>query len=475
MDEELALLSATDLLRRYRDRELSPVEATQAALDRIDAYDSEVNAFCFVDRERALAAARESEERWRRGEPIGLVDGVPTSIKDLLPTKGWPTLRGSRLIDPDQPWDEDAPAVARLREQGAVLIGKTTTPEFGWKGVTDSLLCGPTGNPWAPARTAGGSSGGSAAAVALGMGALSVGTDGGGSIRIPAGFSGVVGLKPTYGRVPLYPPSPYGTLAHHGPMTRTVADAALMMDVLSQPDVRDWSASAPPSGSFRDRLDDGIAGLRVAFSPRLGHVDVDPEVAALVAQAVGVLAELGAVVEEVDPGFDDPVEAYHTLWFSGAAKVVLAYGEDALNRIDPGLAEAVEQGRRFSALEYLDAMAVRMDLGVRMGHFHETYDLLVTPTLPLPAFEAGVEVPRNSGLRRWTEWTPFSYPFNLTQQPAASVPCGRTRAGLPVGLHVVGPRHADGVVLRACRAYEAASSWRWPDPANDWPTTEGSE
>jgi aspartyl-tRNA(Asn)/glutamyl-tRNA(Gln) amidotransferase subunit A len=471
---ELALLAAAELVRAYADREISPVEATQAALDRIDGYDKAVNAFCLVDPERALAAARESEQRWQRGEPLGSVDGVPTSIKDLLPTKGWPTLRGSRLISPEQPWDVDAPATARLREQGAVLLGKTTTPEFGWKGVTDSPLCGPTGNPWDPSRTAGGSSGGSAAAVALGMGALTVGTDGGGSVRIPAGFSGIVALKPTYGRVPLYPPSPFGTLAHIGPMTRTVTDAALLMDVIARSDVRDWSAGEPPRGSYFEGLDDGIAGLRIAYSPRLGYADVDPEVDALVRMAVGVLAELGAIVEEVDPGFDDPIDAYHTLWFSGAAKVVLGHGEDALDRIDPGLAEIVEEGRRMTALDYLDATAVRMDLGVRMGHFHERYDLLVTPTLPGPAFEAGVEVPPGSGMRRWTEWTPFSYPFNLTQQPAASVPCGLTGGGLPVGLHVVGPRHADALVLRAGRAYEAATSWRWPRPDDDWPSTDGS-
>jgi aspartyl-tRNA(Asn)/glutamyl-tRNA(Gln) amidotransferase subunit A len=472
---ELALLTATELVREYAARELSPVEATRAALDRIDRHDKVVNAFCLVDPELALAAARESEQRWQRGEPLGSVDGVPTSIKDLLPTKGWPTRRGSRLISPDQVWDSDAPATARLREQGAVLLGKTTTPEFGWKGVTDSLLCGPTGNPWDPTRTAGGSSGGSAAAIALGMGALTVGTDGGGSVRIPAGFTGIVALKPTYGRVPLYPPSPFGTLAHIGPMTRTVTDTALLMDVIARSDVRDWSAAEPPPGSYLEGLDDGIAGRRIAYSPRLGYADVDPEVDALVRMAVGVLAELGAVVEEVDPGFEDPLDAYHTLWFRGAAKVVLGYGQDALDRIDPGLAEIVEEGRRMSALDYLDATAVRMDLGVRMGHFHERYDLLVTPTLPRPAFEAGVEVPPESGLRRWTEWTPFSYPFNLTQQPAASVPCGLTGAGLPVGLHVVGPRYADALVLRACRAYEAATSWRWPRPDDDWPSTDGSD
>jgi aspartyl-tRNA(Asn)/glutamyl-tRNA(Gln) amidotransferase subunit A len=471
---ELAPLTATELRRAYAAGELSPVEVTQAALDRIDAYDKAVNAFCLVDPERALAAARESEQRWQRGEPLGSVDGVPTSIKDLLPAKGWPTLRGSRLISPDQVWDVDAPATARLREQGAVLLGKTTTPEFGWKGVTDSLLCGPTGNPWDPSRTSGGSSGGSAAAVALGMGALTVGTDGGGSVRIPAGFSGIVTLKPTYGRVPLYPPSPFGTLSHVGPMTRTVTDTALLMDVITRPDVRDWSALDSPRGSYLDGLDDGVEGLRIAYSPRLGYAEVDPEVTASVRAAVDVLAELGAIVEEVDPGFDDPIEAYHTLWFSGAAKVVLSHGNDAVDRIDPGLAEIVEEGRRMTALDYLDATQVRMDLGVRMGQFHEAYDLLVTPTLPRPAFEAGVEVPAGSGMRRWTEWTPFSYPFNLTQQPAASVPCGRTGSGLPIGLHIVGPRHSDSLVLRAGRAYEAATSWRPPWPDDDWPSNDGS-
>lgn len=460
---ELAQSPAAGLLAAYAAREVSPVEITEAALRRIDQHNPAVNAFCLVDEERALAAARESEKRWQSGTQHGLLDGVPVSIKDLLLTKDWPTLRGSKLISPDQEWTEDAPATARLREHNAVLIGKTTTPEFGWKGVTDNPLTGVTGNPYDPSRTAGGSSGGSAAAVALGMGALSIGTDGGGSIRIPAGFSGVVGLKPTYGRVPIYPASPFGTLSHAGPMTRTVTDAALMLDVLAQPDSRDWSALPSAPSSYTEGLDDGIRGLRVAFSPDLGYVKVDPEIADSVRRAVEVLSSLGAVVEEVDPGFDDPVEAYHVLWFSGAAKVVSSYGAGAVTRIDPGLAEVVAEGKELTALGYLDATAVRMDLGVRMGRFHERYDVLVTPTLPIPAFEAGAEVPAGSGLRRWTGWTPFTYPFNLTQQPALSVPCGRTAAGLPAGLHIVGARHADALVLRVGRAYEAATTWEGLD------------
>jgi aspartyl-tRNA(Asn)/glutamyl-tRNA(Gln) amidotransferase subunit A len=455
----LVTMTATEMVAAFRERRLSPVEVTRAALARIRALDGEVNAFCLVDEERAVAAAEASAQRWERGEPAGLLDGIPVAVKDLLVTRDWPTLRGSLAIDPDQEWAEDAPSVARLRAHGAVLLGKTTTPELGWKGVTDSPRNGVTGNPWDPARTAGGSSGGSATAVALGMAALSVGTDGGGSVRIPASFSGVFGLKPTYGRIPLYPASPFGTLAHAGPMTRSVQDAALMMDVLTGFDSRDWSAMPTPLQSHGTGLGDGVAGMRVAYSATLGHVDVDPQVAALVRRAVDVLADLGAQVKEVDPGFDDPVDAFDVLWYSGAAKSVEALPEQAWAGLDPGLREICEQGRSMTAMQYLDATAVRMQLGVLMGHFHESYDVLVTPTLPLTAFQAGVEVPPGWPSPRWTSWTPFSYPFNLTQQPAASVPCGLTTDGLPVGLQVVGARHADAQVLRVCHAYQDAAPW----------------
>ncbi|MEU5273731.1 amidase [Streptomyces hygroscopicus] len=446
-------LTAVQLVEGYASGELSPVEATRAVLHRIEQIQPEVNAFSRVDAEGALRQAEESAERWRRGTPAGLVDGVPVSVKDILLLRGAPTLRGSRTVRPEaQAWDEDAPSVARLREHGAVFVGKTTTPEFGWKGVTDSPVYGVTGNPYDPRRTAGGSSGGSAAAVALGAGPLSLGTDGGGSVRIPAAFCGIFALKPTYGRVPLYPASAFGTLAHVGPMTRDAADAALLMDVISGPDWRDWSQLAPPEGNFREALTSGggVDGLRVAYSPALGGAAVvDPEVAAAVRRAVDLLAELGAVVEEIDPGFQDPVEAFHTLWFSGAARVVQPLGQEAWELLDPGLREICAQGAAYSALDYLAAVDVRMALGHAMGRFHSAYDLLVTPTLPITAFEAGVEVPKGSAHTRWTGWTPFTYPFNLTQQPAASVPCGLSGAGLPIGVQLVGARHADALVLRA--------------------------
>jgi len=463
MQTDPAMLSATELCHLYRTRQLSPVEATRAVLQRIERFDPEVNAFCLVDEERALAAARASEARWHKGAPCGLVDGVPTTIKDLVLTRDWPTLRGSLVIARDQPWHDDAPATARLREQGAVLIGKTTTPEFGWKAVTDSPLTGITRNPWDTGRTPGGSSGGAAVAAALGMGALHVGSDGGGSIRIPAGFTGIFGLKPSFGRVPAWPASPFGTVAHVGPMTRTVADAALMLNVLAQPDGRDWFALPYDGRDYRVGLEDGVRGLRVAFSPTLGFAEVAPEVAEPVAEAAATFVELGAVVEQVDTVMDDPIEIFVPHWYVGAANLLRGFSAEQQAKMDEGLREIAAAGAEIALLDYLDAVRRRVELGAAMRCFHERYDLLLTPTLPLVAFEAGRERPDPARQPRWINWAPFSNPFNLTQQPAASVPCGLTAAGLPVGLQIVGPMHADALVLRAARAFEAARPWPFPE------------
>jgi len=465
----VSLETATALSAAYAAGTLSPVEATEASLAAVDRWNDRVNAVLFTDPDGALASARESEERWRRGEPVGPADGVPVTVKDLFLTRDWPTLRGSHLIDASGPWDVDAPAVARLRESGAVVLGKTTTPEFGWKGVTDSGRHGVTGNPWGADVTAGGSSGGSAAAVGLGMGAWSIGTDGGGSVRIPASFTGTTALKPTFGRVPMYPPSPYGTLAHGGPMTRSVADAALMLDILAGPDPRDWAAMPPPQASYAGALDAdpgaALRGLRVAYSPTLGYGRNDPEVETAVGRAADVLAGAGAHVERVDPGIDDCVEAFHVLWFTGAAKVIGAYGDDALSRVDPGLARAVERyGVPATAADYLDAMAVRMDLGVRMGAFHEEWDVLVTPTMPIAAFAAGRDAPDGWPSDLWTSWTPYTYPFNMTQQPALSVPCGFTGDRRPVGLQLVAARHRDDLLLRVGHAYQQLTDWHTETP-----------
>ncbi|HET9736121.1 MAG TPA: amidase [Burkholderiales bacterium] len=466
MTQDLCSLSATELLAAYRARTLSPVEVLRAVLARVEALNPVLNCFNLLDEKAGLAAARASEARWRKGEPIGLLDGVPTSIKDIILTKGWPTLRGSKTVDPKGPWNDDAPAVARLREAGAVLFGKTTTPEFGWKGVTDSPLTGITRNPWNPKKTPGGSSGGSAAAVAAGMGALTVGTDGGGSIRIPCAFTGLFGIKPSFGRVPAWPLSPFGTVAHLGPMTRTVTDAALMMNVLTQPDARDWHGLPYDKRNYLHGLEEGVTGLRIAYSANLGYAKVDREIAALVKQAARVFEDLGAKVEEADPGFDDQQDVFTLHWFPGAAYVVRNIPAAKRKLMDKGLLEVARAGEKITMQQYMDAVAKRGALGILMNRFHEKYDLLLTPTLPLPAFDAGKEVANVVKERRWTDWTPFSYPFNLTQQPAASIPCGLTKAGLPAGLHIVGPKYGDALVLRAARAYETAKPIALPELSN---------
>ena len=450
---ELWALTATELVEAFRKRSLSPVEVTRAVLERIEKWNPVLNAFCLVS-DKALDEAKASEARWSAGQPRGLLDGVPVSIKDIILTRGWPTLRGSKTVDPKGPWNEDAPATARLREHGAVILGKTTTPEFGWKGVTDSPLTGITRNPWNKAKTPGGSSGGAAAAVASGMGPLAVGTDGGGSIRIPCSFTGLFGIKASFGRVPAWPLSPFGTVAHVGPMTRSVADAALMLNVLALPDARDWHALPYEARDYRTGLDQGIADLRIAYSPNLGYAKVDAEVAAIVKKAVSVFEELGARVEEKNPGFEDPAPVFTTHWFSGAAFLMKGVKNQEL--VDPGLREVAAAGAKISASEILEAQLKRGALGTHMNLFHRDYDLLVTPTLSIAAFDAGKEVADKMLQDRWTDWTPFTFPFNLTQQPAASIPCGLTKAGLPVGLHLVGPRYADALVLRAARAFETA-------------------
>ncbi|WP_338749038.1 amidase [Janibacter alittae] len=446
-------MTAVELVAAYGAKELSPVEATNAVVDRIEEADGEINAFCLVDRESALEQARASEARWQAGTPQGLLDGVPTSIKDIFLTKGWPTLRGSKAIDPDQPWEVDAPVTARLRADGMVFVGKNTTPELAWKGVTDSPLTGVTRNPVDPRTTAGGSSGGASAAIAAGMGPVCVGTDAGGSVRIPASFCGIVGFKPTHGRVPMYPASPFGPLAHAGPMTRTVEDAALLMDIISLPDHRDPTALAPPRLTFRGEFNREVTGLPVAYSKTLGYVSVDEEVGRICDEVVARIDAAGMPVTAVDPGFEDPLEPFKLLWGASAA-TLLRTMPGVRETIDPGLGQAWDVGEAASAVDVFEARAVAAALGITMGAFHEEHNVLITPTMPIPAFEAGHDVPPGSGMTHWADWTPFTYPFNMTQQPAISIPVGTTSAGLPVGLQIIGPRHSDDLVLAVARFVE---------------------
>ena len=450
---DVAFLSAVELVAHYRAKTLSPVDVTRAILDRIQRLDPHVNAFAVLDAEAALASAKQSEVRWRRGEPLGLVDGVPVALKDLILAKGWPTLRGSRAIDPAQDWNEDSPATARLREHGAVLLGKTTTSEFGWKALGDSPLTGITRNPWNLGHTPGGSSGGAAAAAALGFGPLHVATDGGGSTRLPAAHSGLFGFKQSFGRVPVYPSSQNGTLFHVTPLTRSVGDAALLLDVIARPDWRDWHAVPAPDTAWQANLDASLKGLRIAFSPTLGYARIDPEIEKIVSEAAAVFALEGAVVERVDPGIDDPVDIFRTLWSAGAAKLLASIEADRRHLVEQGLQDIAEKGRAIDAVTYLRAVDRREELGRHFNRFHQEWDLLLTPTTAYPASVIGAT---DEDLVSRPVSSPFTYPFNLTQQPAASIPAGFTSKGLPVGLQIVGAKFSDATVLRAARAFERA-------------------
>lgn len=463
LDQDLARASAAELAGLYRSGAASPVEVLEATFARIEQLDPLVNAYALLDHDAARADALASETRWARGEPLSPIDGVPAALKDLIAARGWPTLRGSHAVDPDQTRDEDSPATARLREAGAVLIGKTTTSEFGWTALADSPLTGITRNPWDLSRTAGGSSGGSGVGAALSLAPLHVATDGGGSTRVPASNSGAFGFKPTFGRVAGYPSAHTGTLFHVTPLTRTVSDAALLLDVIGRHDPRDVHALPPAHAGWLDGLDDGVKGLRIAFSPDLGYAEVDPEVAAIVARAVQVFAALGAEVEQVDLDLGAPLATYRTLGDAAVARLFANLAPERRALADPDFAAVAERGRAIDAVAYLGAVEAREALGRRFALFHQRWDLLLTPATAYPALPADHAATAGS---RGVALSPFTYPFNLTQQPAASVPAGLTAAGLPVGLQIVGPKHADARVLRAAKAFETAQPFaRVPDPA----------
>jgi aspartyl-tRNA(Asn)/glutamyl-tRNA(Gln) amidotransferase subunit A len=454
----IAELSSAQLLDAYRRRTLSPVEVARDVLARIDAV-RDFNAFMPFETERALQQARDSEARWQHGAPLGALDGVPATIKDNIMLAGEPMRRGSRTGS-RAPVAEDAPAVARLREAGAVFVGKTTLPEFGWIGACHSPLTGITRNPWNPAHTPGGSTGGGAVAALLNLGTLHLGSDGAGSLRIPASFTGVVGFKPTYGLVPAYPPSPFNVLAHQGPIARTVGDVALMLSVIAAPDLRDMTAWNAPAYDASG-LGDGVRGLRIAWSARLGVAEgLDPEVEAATSRAASMLAELGAELDTADPPVRDAASIIRVLWYAGARAIVdgVAQGERA--GMDPDFLALAERGRAISAAEYLAAYSARTALHRAMLDFHGRYDLLVSPTMPITAIEAGRVVPADGAFGDdWLNWSPYTYPFNLTQQPAVSVPVGLSSKGLPIGLQIVGRRGDDALVLRAARALEQAGAF----------------
>jgi aspartyl-tRNA(Asn)/glutamyl-tRNA(Gln) amidotransferase subunit A len=464
MADDVAFMPATRLLALYRKKQLSPVEIVEDRLRRLESIEGAVNAFVLYDPETALSMARASETRWQKGEPLGLLDGVPVALKDTLLTRGWPRLLGSRTIDPNQAWEEDAPVPARLRAEGAVFFGKTTTPEFGWKGVTDSPLSGITRNPWNLERTPGGSSGGSAVAVLSGTCPLAVGTDAGGSIRIPASFCGIVGHKPTFGRVAAYPPSAFGDVAHVGPMTRTIEDAALMLDAMKGPDSRDWHSLPDDGIAYRERIREGsLKGKRIALSPTLGYAEPSAPVRSAIERAAQVFAELGAIVEPGDPFTESPMPIFQTLALGGFWALLRAQKPEAVGLMDPGLVEMCRRGKAVTQEQYVEAVAQRAVLGQRLRLFFDRFDLLLSPTMPIPAAYADPRTDDAPNPTNAWSWVTYTYAFNLTKNPSCSIPCGFTD-GLPIGLMVTGALYDDLSVLQACRSYEEAAGQTWPSP-----------
>jgi len=460
--DDLAWRSALEVAALVRDKQLSPVELTAALLARIEALDAGLGAFCLVTADTARAAAREAEIAVMKGEPIGLLHGVPLSLKDALYTRGLRTTGGSRLFADLVP-EEDNVAVGRLKAGGTIILGKTNTSEFGHKALTDNPLFGVTRNPWDLTRTPGGSSGGAAAAVASGLGPVALGTDGGGSVRIPAAFCGLVGVKPSFGRVPQTPGFPgWEHVGAIGPLARTVRDAAAVLDVIAGGDDRDRHSLPREAGTYLEACDESIRGLHVAWTPDLGYAAVDERVLELCGDAAAEFEELGCHVEVVNPGWESPEEAFATIV---SAQFYAAWGDALPAReadLDASLVRFIRRGGAVSARDYLTAMAKVNAYWQEVHVFLARFDLLLTPTTAVPPFPLGAGVPREIAGQEVSRlgWMPFTYPFNLTGQPAASVPAGWTEDGLPVGLQIVGRRHADRTVLAAAAAFEAARPWR---------------
>ena len=449
---ELCRLGVADLGQAFRAGRVSPVDVAAATLDRAEVLQPSLNAFTLIDRKGAMVAARASEARWRAGAPLSDIDGVPSTLKDIVSVAGWPVRFGSKTTS-DAAVDTDAPAVARLRAAGAVFIAQTTTPEFGWKAVTDSPANGITRNPWDPSLTPGGSSGGAAVAAACGAGVLHLGTDGGGSIRIPAAFTGIFGLKPSFGRVPAYPPSAYGTVAHLGPMTRHAADARAMLAAMGGRDLRDWHQ---PWGEMPDV---GAApfhwkGLRIGYWAKPPVGQLDPTIEAVVGAVLSRISAEGAQIEHISLTGEDLPQMFHAHWLTGAANRLEQVPPALRDQADPGFAKAAAQGAKISTLELLAAQTARARFGAAMDDLLARFDLILSPSTAVLPFAAGQEWPEGAAMTRWTEWAGFSFPINLSQQPAASVPCGWAK-GLPVGLQIIGARGADGRVLDAAEAVEA--------------------
>lgn len=458
---DLCFAPATELLGAIRAKQLSAVEITSTVLDRIAALEPRLNAFAHLAAEQAMGAAAEADRALADGASIGPLHGIPLTIKDLEPVRGMPFEGGTYLRRGDVAAADNV-VVARLRNAGAIILGKTTTPEFGWKGVSSSPLTGVTHNPWKLGLSAGASSSGAGVGAAAGYGPLHQGSDGAGSIRMPAHFCGVYGLKPTYGRVPQSPMAPSDYTVHLGPLTRTVADAALMLKVMAGRHPDDQSSLEAQPADYPGQLANRPRAPRIAFSPDLGHARVDPEVAALVRKAAAVFeTDLGWRVEQVEtPWGPKGAELARFFWpahFSRHADRVAEFRD----QMDPGFVACIEAGLHITLSDYLKMKIAKLAYCTEIHHFFEDWDFLLTPSVSVAAFPATQLQPDHWPQHPWDwmSWAEFSYPFNLSQNPAASIPCGFTADGLPVGLQIVGRRCDDLGVLQMSAAFEAARPW----------------
>jgi aspartyl-tRNA(Asn)/glutamyl-tRNA(Gln) amidotransferase subunit A len=467
-EAELCYTPATKLAALIRAKKLSPVELTRTVLERIERLNPRLNAFCTVTADAAMKGARAAEQAVMKKRKLGPIHGLPFSVKDLSFTAGVKTMGGSHIFADRVP-EHDAPFVRRLKEAGGILIGKTTTPEFGWKALSGCPLTGDTRNPWNLGFNTGGSSAGAGAAAAAGLGPLHQGSDGAGSIRVPSSFCGVFGHKPSYGRVPQWPVSNNDYTTHNGPMTWTVGDSALMMSIMAGPDDWDHTCLDAAPADYVGKLNRGIKGLRVAWSPNLDGLRVDPEVAELVKRAVGAFKETGAKVEEVTPGFADTHDMIRTMWCAHYAGAWGPYLPKWREKMDPAFVACIEDGMKVSVVDYIDARGKKLIHWDSVRPLFEKYDLLLTPSVSVPALPLGRINPEGWPQHPWDwlGWASFSYPFNFTGQPACSIPAGHTKAGLPVGLQIVGRRFADLTVLQAAAAFEKARPWQKKRPALD--------
>lgn len=454
MSAEFDYLTATDIRRLVLRKEISPVEVTRRALEKAEATRDSLNAFFLLLPEAAMEAARNAEDAVMKDAPCGLLHGVPFSAKDLIAVGGVRYASGSRAMA-DNVAPADAPSVECAKRAGGILIGKTTTSEFGCKPVGDSPLTGVTRNPWNLAKTPGGSSAGAAASVAAGITPLALGTDGGGSVRIPASFTGLVGLKGHFGRVPVWPTSATPTLAHVGPLARTVEDAALFFTAIAGHDQRDPFGIAGPIPDVLGACKASVAGMRIAWSPTLGYARPDPKVVAICEKAAKRFEDLGCHVEQIDNVFTtDPADLWIAEFYAGVGTRLRPIVENSRDLLDPAVADVLTAALGQEMRDYYAKVFERYALRERLRDFFDRFDLLLSPVLPVSSLDAGIDIPAHLGDRNLVSWVFYTYPFNLTGQPAASICAGLDDEGLPVALQIVGRAYGEYDVVRAAAAFE---------------------